>query len=72
MPLINNRNGLSYSQESATAREMIDDGMCDMVSMARPLIADPQLSDKAREGQFSAPPARSPEKQFLISTGFRH
>ncbi len=72
MLLIKNRNGLSYSQESATASEMIDYGMCDMVSMARPLIADPQLSDKAREGRVSAPQARSPEKQFLISTGFRH
>jgi 2,4-dienoyl-CoA reductase (NADPH2) len=33
------------------AREMIGDGMCDMVAMGRPLIADPYLPDKARTGR---------------------
>jgi 2,4-dienoyl-CoA reductase (NADPH2) len=33
------------------AREMIGDGMCDMVAMGRPLIADPYLPEKARKGQ---------------------
>ena len=31
-----------------TAREMIADGLCDMVAMGRPLIADPFLPEKAR------------------------
>ncbi|UCF95537.1 MAG: FAD-dependent oxidoreductase [Desulfobacterales bacterium] len=34
-----------------TAREMIADGMCDMVAMGRPLIADPYLPEKARAGR---------------------
>jgi 2,4-dienoyl-CoA reductase (NADPH2) len=34
-----------------TAREMIADGMCDMVAMGRPLIADPRLPDKAGSGR---------------------
>jgi 2,4-dienoyl-CoA reductase (NADPH2) len=33
------------------AREMIADGMCDMVAMGRPLIADPYLPEKARTGR---------------------
>jgi 2,4-dienoyl-CoA reductase (NADPH2) len=33
------------------AREMIGDGMCDMVAMGRPLIADPYLPEKARSGR---------------------
>ncbi len=33
-----------------TAREMIGDGMCDMVAMGRSLIADPYLPEKARTG----------------------
>jgi 2,4-dienoyl-CoA reductase (NADPH2) len=33
-----------------TAREMIGDGLCDMVAMGRPLIADPFLPEKAKEG----------------------
>ncbi|MDL2269211.1 NAD(P)/FAD-dependent oxidoreductase [Desulfosarcina sp. OttesenSCG-928-A07] len=36
-----------------TAREMIGDGMCDMVAMGRSLIADPFLPEKARLGQES-------------------
>jgi 2,4-dienoyl-CoA reductase (NADPH2) len=32
-----------------TAREMIADGMCDMVAMGRSLIADPRLPEKARQ-----------------------
>jgi 2,4-dienoyl-CoA reductase (NADPH2) len=35
------------------AREMIGDGMCDMVAMGRPLIADPYLPEKARTGRDS-------------------
>jgi 2,4-dienoyl-CoA reductase (NADPH2) len=35
------------------AREMIGDGMCDMVAMGRPLIADPCLPEKARTGRES-------------------
>jgi len=31
-----------------TAREMIADGLCDMVAMGRPLIADPFLPEKAK------------------------
>ncbi len=34
-----------------TARELISDGMCDMVAMGRSLIADPYLPEKAREGR---------------------
>ena len=34
-----------------TAREMIADGLCDMVAMGRPLIADPFLPEKARSGR---------------------
>ena len=33
------------------AREMIADGLCDMVAMGRPLIADPYLPEKARTGR---------------------
>jgi 2,4-dienoyl-CoA reductase (NADPH2) len=35
------------------AREMIGDGVCDMVAMGRPLIADPYLPEKARTGRGS-------------------
>jgi 2,4-dienoyl-CoA reductase (NADPH2) len=34
-----------------TARDMIGDGMCDMVAMGRSLIADPYLPEKARSGR---------------------
>ncbi|MBR9981165.1 MAG: FAD-dependent oxidoreductase [Desulfatitalea sp.] len=34
-----------------TAREMISDGMCDMVAMGRSLIADPYLPEKTRTGR---------------------
>ena len=34
-----------------TARELISDGMCDMVAMGRSLIADPDLPEKAQEGR---------------------
>ncbi len=34
-----------------TAREMIADGICDLVAMGRPLIADPYLPEKARTGR---------------------
>jgi len=37
--------------DTATAREMIADGVCDMVAMGRPLIADPYLPEKARTGR---------------------
>jgi len=37
--------------DPATAREMIADGMCDMVAMGRSLIADPRLPEKARRQQ---------------------
>jgi len=33
------------------AREMIADGLCDLVAMGRPLIADPRLPEKARAGR---------------------
>ncbi len=36
-----------------TARELIADGMCDMVAMGRGLIADPYLPEKARAGKES-------------------
>jgi 2,4-dienoyl-CoA reductase (NADPH2) len=36
--------------DPATAREMIADGLCDMVAMGRPLIADPFLPQKAKAG----------------------
>ncbi len=36
--------------DPATAREMIADGLCDMVAMGRPLIADPFLPQKAAAG----------------------
>jgi 2,4-dienoyl-CoA reductase (NADPH2) len=34
-----------------TARELIADGLCDMVAMGRPLIADPDFVQKARTGR---------------------
>ncbi len=34
--------------DPATARELIADGMCDLVAMGRALIADPALPEKAR------------------------
>ena len=37
--------------DPATAREMIGDGMCDMVAMGRPLIADPYLPEKSKTGR---------------------
>ena len=36
--------------DTVTAREMIEDGLCDMVAMGRPLIADPFLPQKAKTG----------------------
>ncbi|MCG6911096.1 MAG: FAD-dependent oxidoreductase [Deltaproteobacteria bacterium] len=37
--------------DPAVAREMIGDGVCDMVAMGRSLIADPFLPEKARSGR---------------------
>jgi 2,4-dienoyl-CoA reductase (NADPH2) len=37
--------------DPATARELIGEGYCDMVAMARSLIADPYLPEKARTGR---------------------
>ncbi len=37
--------------DPTTAREMIGDGMCDMVAMGRPLIADPYLPEKSKSGR---------------------
>ena len=37
--------------DPATARQLIADGMCDMVAMGRSLIADPYLPEKARDGR---------------------
>lgn len=37
--------------DPATAREMLADGMCDLVAMGRSLIADPRLPEKARHGK---------------------
>lgn len=37
--------------DPATAREMLADGMCDMVAMGRSLIADPYLPKKAKSGR---------------------
>jgi 2,4-dienoyl-CoA reductase (NADPH2) len=37
--------------DPATARELIANGMCDMVAMGRSLIADPELPQKAKEGR---------------------
>ena len=34
------------------AEQMLAEGKCDMVAMARPLIADPELPNKAREGRL--------------------
>ena len=34
-----------------TARQLLDDGMCDMVAMGRSLIADPMLPEKTRLGR---------------------
>jgi len=39
--------------DPATAREMLADGMCDMVAMGRSLIADPYLPEKAKSGRDS-------------------
>ena len=37
--------------DPAVARELIADGMCDMVAMGRSLIADPYLPEKTRTGK---------------------
>lgn len=37
--------------DPAVAREMLADGVCDMVAMGRALIADPALPEKARTGR---------------------
>ena len=37
--------------DPVTARELLADGMCDMVAMGRSLIADPFLPEKARTGR---------------------
>ena len=37
--------------DPAIARELIADGMCDMVAMARLLVADPRLPEKAKTGR---------------------
>jgi len=37
--------------DPVTAREMLADGVCDMVAMGRALIADPMLPEKARNGR---------------------
>ncbi len=37
--------------DSALAREMISNGVCDMVAMGRSLIADPYLPEKTRTGR---------------------
>jgi 2,4-dienoyl-CoA reductase (NADPH2) len=37
--------------DPAVARELIADGMCDMVAMGRSLIADPYLPEKTRTGR---------------------
>lgn len=37
--------------DPSPAREMIADGLCDMVAMGRPLIADPYLPEKSRTGR---------------------
>ncbi len=37
--------------DPATARQLLADGMCDMVAMGRSLIADPDLPEKARAGR---------------------
>ena len=34
-----------------TARNLIADGLCDMVAMGRPLIADPDFAEKAQSGR---------------------
>jgi 2,4-dienoyl-CoA reductase (NADPH2) len=35
------------------AEDLLKRGVCDMVSMARPMLADPQLANKARDGRVS-------------------
>lgn len=37
--------------DPALAREMIADGLCDLVAMGRPLIADPYLPEKVKAGK---------------------
>ncbi len=37
--------------DPGTAREMIADGLCDLVAMGRPLIADPDLPNKVSQGR---------------------
>ncbi len=37
--------------DPVVAREMLEDGVCDVVAMGRALIADPQLPEKARTGR---------------------
>ncbi len=34
------------------AEEILRDGLCDLVSMARPFLADPEIVGKSREGRF--------------------
>lgn len=37
-----------------TANQLIEDGVADMISMARPFLADPQFGEKARLGESQA------------------
>ena len=37
--------------DPSTAEELLTDGTCDMISMARPFLADPELLKKSREGR---------------------
>jgi 2,4-dienoyl-CoA reductase (NADPH2) len=37
--------------DAKTARQLIADGMCDMVSMGRALITDPRMPEKVRDGR---------------------
>jgi 2,4-dienoyl-CoA reductase (NADPH2) len=37
--------------DPSTAEELLTDGTCDMISMARPFLADPELLQKSREGR---------------------
>lgn len=37
--------------DPTTAEDLLTDGTCDMVSMARPFLADPDLMKKSREGR---------------------
>ena len=54
------------------AEELLSNGIADMVSMARPLLADPQFARKARRGEARLINTCIACNQACLDRGFRH